>query len=359
MSPRFHDLRVADVRRETEDAVSVAFDIPAELKDDYKYKAGQYVTLRQEINGEDVRRSYSICTGVNEGELRVAIKKVYKGVFSTYANEELKTGDVLQVMTPMGSFITEIDESTEKNYVFFAAGSGITPIASLIKTILHTSPKSNITLIYGNRSMDSIIFREEIEDLKNQHMDHFSVMHIFSEEKIGNPLQDGLMNEEKIVNIYNAVLKGQEIDEVFVCGPEPVIHGVKDTFANIGFDENKVHFELFSSPGQKKKPDVTLEHKDHGPRIDANVKVILDGEETLLSLDSDGDNILDAAQKAGADVPFSCKGGVCCTCKARVMKGTARMDVNYALEDDEVADGYILTCQAHPTSDELIVSFDD
>lgn len=358
MNPRFHDLKVADVRRETEDAVSVAFEIPEELVNDYKYEAGQYVTLRQEIDGEDVRRSYSICAGLNEGELRVAIKKVYKGVFSTYANEKLKVGDVLQVMTPMGSFTTEINQNTEKNYVFFAAGSGITPIASLIKTILHTAPKSTITLIYGNRSMDSIIFREEFENLKNEYMNHFSIMHIFSDEKIGNPLQDGLMNEEKIVNVYNAILKGQDIDEVFVCGPEPVIHGVKDTFANLGFDENKVHFELFSSPGQK-KPEVKLEHKDQGPRIDANVKIILDGEETLLSLDSDGDNILDAAQKAGADVPFSCKGGVCCTCKARVMKGTARMDVNYALEDDEVADGYILSCQAHPTSDELIVSFDD
>ncbi len=358
MSPRFHDLKVADVRRETEDAVSVAFEIPEELVDDYKYEAGQYVTLRQEIDGEDVRRSYSICTGLNQGELRVAIKKVYKGVFSTYANDSLKAGDTLKVMTPMGSFTTDVDENTEKNFVFFAAGSGITPIASLIKTILHTASNSTITLIYGNRSMDSIIFREEFENLKNEYMDHFSVMHIFSDEKIGNPLQDGLMNEEKILSVYNAILKGQDIDEVFVCGPEPVIHGVKDTFANLGFDENKVHFELFSSPGEKKHK-VKLEHKDQGPRIDANVKIILDGEETLLSLDSDGDNILDAAQKAGADVPFSCKGGVCCTCKARVMEGTARMDVNYALEDDEVADGYILSCQAHPTSDELIVSFDD
>lgn len=359
MNPRFHELKIADVRNETEDTVSIAFEVPGELKDDYVYEPGQYLTLRHEINGEDVRRSYSICSGTNEQELRVAIKKVPEGRFSTFANEHLKQGDILKVMTPTGGFTAEFDERTVKNYVFFAAGSGITPVISLVKSILHKSPKSNITLVYGNKSLDSVIFREELENLKNEFMQNFSLIHVFSREKIGNTLQDGRLDEKRVLNIHKAMLDGQEIDEVFVCGPEPIIYSVKDAFSKLGFDENKVHFELFTSPGEQDKNREKIQHRDQGPRIDANVKVILDGEETLLNLDSDGDSILEAAQDAGADVPFSCKGGVCCTCKARIMKGTAKMDVNYALEDDEVADGYILTCQAHPTSDELIVSFDD
>ena len=359
MNPRFHELKIADLRRETEDSVSVAFEIPSELKDEYVYEAGQYLTLRHEINGEDVRRSYSICSGTNEEELRVAIKKVPQGVFSTFANDKLKTGDLLNVMTPIGNFTTDFDEQTEKNYVFFAAGSGITPVLSLMKSILHKSPLSDVTLIYGNKGLDSVIFREELENLKNEYMNNFTMIHVFSREKIGNALQKGRIDEEKVTKIYNAFLKGQEIDEVFVCGPEPIIYAVKDSFSDLGFDQNKVRFELFTTPGEKDKNKEKVQHRDQGPRFDANVKIILDGEETLLALDSDGDNILDAAQKAGADVPFSCKGGVCCTCKAKILKGSAKMDVNYALEDDEVADGYILTCQAHPTSDELIVSFDD
>jgi len=345
MNPRFHELKIADVRKETEDTVSVAFEVPKELKDDYIYEPGQYLTLRQEIDGEDIRRSYSICSGTNENELRVAIKKVPQGVFSTFANEHLKEA--------------EFNDATSKNYVFFGAGSGITPVISLVKSILHTSPESNVTLIYGNKGIDSVIFREELENLKNDFMENFSLIHVFSREKIGNNLQDGRLDEKRILNIHKAILEGQDIDEVFVCGPEPIIYAVKDAFGKLGFEENKVHFELFTSPGDKDKNKEKVQHRDQGPRIDANVKVILDGEETLLNLDSDGESILDAAQKAGADVPFSCKGGVCCTCKARIMKGTAKMEVNYALEDDEVADGYILTCQAHPTSDELIVSFDD
>lgn len=359
MNPRFHDLKVVDVRRETEDTVSVAFEVPEDLKEAYGYEAGQYLTLRQEIKGEDVRRSYSICSGEDEPELRVAIKKVPKGKFSTYANGELKVGDTLKVMTPIGGFTTEINAQTDKNFVFFAAGSGITPVISLIKTILHRAPKSSVTLIYGNKGVESVIFREELENLKNQFMNQFSLMHVFSREKIGNTLQDGRLDENRILKIHEAILKGQEVDEIFVCGPEPIIYAVKDAYGKLGFDKNKVHFELFTTPGEGDKEKSKVQHRDQGPRIDANVKVILDGEETLLDLDSDGDSILEAAQKAGADVPFSCKGGVCCTCKAKVLKGTAKMEVNYALEDDEVEDGYILTCQAHPTSDELIVSYDD
>lgn len=357
MNPRFHTLKVKDIRQETQDAVSIALTVPKELTTSYNYKPGQYLTFRTILEGEDIRRSYSVCTGLQENELRVAVKRMQHGKFSTFANAVLKVGDEIEVMTPMGNFTTEISEDTEKSFLFFAGGSGVTPVMSLIKTILHTAPKSNVTLVYGNRGFDHIIFRDELEDLKNQYMNKFSLMHVFSDEKIGNNLQEGLLDKNKIEQIYKAVLQGQTIDEVFVCGPEPTIHAVKDVFAEAGFDPKKVHFELFTSPTQSKPsplPNVPASQK-----VDANVKVILDGEEVLLKLESDGMSILDAASKAGADVPFSCKGGVCCTCKAKVVEGEARMDVNYALEEDEVEAGYILTCQAHPVSEKLVVSFDD
>ncbi|HLV41271.1 MAG TPA: 1,2-phenylacetyl-CoA epoxidase subunit PaaE [Brumimicrobium sp.] len=357
MNPRFHTLTVKDIRQETDDAVSIALTVPTELNTDYNYKPGQYLTFRTTLEEEEVRRSYSICTGLHENELRVAVKKMVHGKFSTFANKELKVGDEIEVMTPMGTFITEINEDTEKSFLFFAGGSGITPVMSLIKTILHTAKKSNVTLIYGNRGFDHIIFRAELEDLKNQYMNKFSLMHVFSNERIGNKLQEGLLDKNQIEKIYNAILKGQAIDEVFVCGPEPTIFAVKDVFEEVGLDAKKVHFELFTSPTQKNtNPFPTVVASEN---IEANIKVILDGEEILLNLASDGVSILDAAAKAGADVPYSCKGGVCCTCKAKVLEGEARMDVNYALEKDEVEAGYILTCQAHPVSEKLIVSFDE
>lgn len=357
MNPRFHTLKIKDIRQETNDAVSIALTVPNELAGDYNYLPGQYLTFRTTIEGEDVRRSYSICTGLQENELRVAVKKMVLGKFSSFANDELKVGEEIEVMTPMGTFTTDIDADTDKSFVFFAGGSGITPVMSLIKTILHTAKKSTVTLIYGNRGFDHIIFRDELEDLKNRYMDKFSLMHVFSGEKIGNKLQEGLLDKKQIELIYNAVIKGQVTDEVFVCGPEPTIYAVKDVFEEAGFDPKKVHFELFTSPTQtQKKP---LPNIAAAEQVDANIKVILDGEEVLLNLDSNGESILDAAAKAGADVPFSCKGGVCCTCKAKVIEGKARMDVNYALEADEVEAGYILTCQAHPVSEKLVVSFDE
>jgi ring-1,2-phenylacetyl-CoA epoxidase subunit PaaE len=357
MNPRFHTLKVNDIRQETNDAVSIALTVPTEFSENYKYSPGQYVTFRTTIDGEEVRRSYSICTGLQENELRVAIKRMAHGKFSTFANTELKIGDDIEVMTPLGNFTTEINEDTEKSFLFFAGGSGITPIMSLIKTILEIAKKSNVTLIYGNRGFDHIIFRDELEDLKNRYMNNFNLMHVFSGEKIGNKLQEGLLDKNQIEKMYKAILEGQDTDEIFVCGPEPTIYAVKDVFEGAGFDPKKVHFELFTSPTQKNKkplPKVVTAEK-----VDANIKVILDGEEILLNLDSDGESILDAASNAGGDVPFSCKGGVCCTCKAKVLEGKARMDVNYALDEEEVAAGYILTCQAHPISEKLVVSFDD
>lgn len=356
MTPTFHTLKIAEIRRETEDTVSVAFEIPTELQAAYQFQPGQYLTLRATIDGEDLRRSYSLCSAPHEKECRVAIKQVEHGKFSTYANTQLKKGDTLEVMTPMGNFTTKMDVNQAKNYVLFAAGSGITPIFSLAKAILKEEPNSDVTLFYGNKGFASIIFREEIEALKNTHLERFRVVHVLSRESLGNVIQKGRIDLQKCEALNNAFLNGVAIDEVFVCGPEEMIHAVKDTFTANGLAANQIHFELFGTQAPKKEVDLSLPKEQ---TIDSNVTVILDGDVYELSLVSDGENILDAATKAGADLPYACKGGVCCTCKAKILEGSARMDVNYALEKDEVEAGYILTCQAHPTSEKLVVSFDD
>lgn len=356
MTPTFHTLKIAEIRRETEDTVSVAFEIPTELQAAYQFQPGQYLTLRATIDGEDLRRSYSLCSAPHEKECRVAIKQVEQGKFSTYANTQLKKGDTLEVMTPMGNFTTKMDVNQAKNYVLFAAGSGITPIFSLAKAILKEEPNSDVTLFYGNKGFASIIFREEIEALKNTHLERFRVVHVLSRESLGNVIQKGRIDLQKCEALNNAFLNGVAIDEVFVCGPEEMIHAVKDTFTANGLAANQIHFELFGTQAPKKEVDLSLPKEQ---TIDSNVTVILDGDVYELSLVSDGENILDAATKAGADLPYACKGGVCCTCKAKILEGSARMDVNYALEKDEVEAGYILTCQAHPTSEKLVVSFDD
>ncbi len=357
MNPTFNKLIVKEVRKETDECVSIAFNIEDAIKSHYEFKPGQYLTLRTDIDGEDVRRSYSICAGLNDGELRVAVKKVPFGKFSSFANDSIQAGDELLVMTPMGTFTTDFDLATEKSFVFFAAGSGITPVLSLIKSILETSPKSDITLFYGNKGFETIIFREALENLKSTYLNRFSLIHIFSEENTGNPLQNGIFDKEKVDLLHKAFLETQEVDEIFICGPEPIIHTISDFYSSKGLSKDQIHFELFTSPTQKKSFDDTASKPEK--QINANVKIILDGEETLISLDSDGESILEAGYKAGADLPFACKGGVCCTCKAKVLEGSASMDVNYALEKDEVEAGYILTCQAHPTSDKIVVSFDD
>lgn len=356
MTPRFHALKISDVRKETEDTVSVAFDIPASIKDNYSFLAGQYLTLKATINGEAIRRSYSLCAAPYEQEWRVAIKQVEHGVFSSYANSVLKKGDTLDVMTPTGNFCLHPEKKAQKNYVLFAAGSGITPILSILKTVLKEEEGSSVTLFFGNKNFNSILFREELEALKNRFMDRLRVIHILSRESLGNAIQKGRIGKEKCTALYHAFLANDSIDAVYVCGPEEMILGVKDSMLENGVAKENIHFELFTTPGSSK---TVVKQKTSEENIASNVSIILDGDVIDLALNSSGETILDAALKAGADLPFACKGGVCCTCKARIIEGTASMDVNYALEKDEVEAGYILTCQAHPTSEKLIVSFDD
>lgn len=356
MTPKFHSLRIADIRQETDDTVSIAFDIPDELKNDYAFESGQYLTLKADIDGEDTRRSYSLCSAPFENEWRVAVKQVENGKFSTYANNELKVGDMIEVMTPTGNFKIKPDSSSSRSHVLVAAGSGITPILSIAKTALEEEPESNVTLIYGNRGVQSIIFREEIEAMKNRHMDRLRVIHILSRESLGTPIQKGRIDKSKAEDLYDHFLTKDDIDDVYICGPEQMIHDVKDAMIEKGVSEGKIHFELFTTPATK-QADISL--PKNSPKIESNVTIILDGDTIDIPLESTGKTILDAAQEAGADLPFACKGGVCCTCKGKIMEGTASMDVNYALEPDEVEAGFILTCQSHPTSPKLVVSFDE
>lgn len=359
--PRFHQLKVKDIRRETADAVSVAFEVPEDLKSDFQFIQGQYLTLKTEIKGEEVRRNYSVCVSPLDGELRVAIKQVPFGKFSTFANQELQIGDSLDVMTPMGRFHSTIKSGQEKQYVGFAGGSGITPIISILKTVLQTEEKSTFTLFYGNRGFDSIIFREEIEALKNEFMDRLTVHHVFSDERLESPLFNGYISTEKTLQYAKLLFDATKIDEYFICGPEPMMLAIRDALESLDIEKSKIHIELFTSPDKKPKPVPGTPAKKE--TIDTSkaskVTIILDGDYIEFPLEYEGISVLDAALDQKADLPYACKGGVCCTCRAKLIEGEVVMDVNYALEPEEVEAGFILTCQSHPRTEKIVVDFDE
>lgn len=357
MSIHFHELKVLEVRRETNDCVSIAFTIPNELKETYQYKQGQYITLRTTINGQEVRRSYSICSSPLDNELRVAVKKVEEGLFSTHANEQLKKGDILDVMPPIGKFFTELHPEQSKQYTGFAAGSGITPLLSIIKTTLRTELKSSFTLVYGNRNRHSIIFKEELEGLKNLYMDRFRVIYILSREKTDAAINFGRIDAEKCNELCNKNLDIIRTDEFFLCGPENMIFSVKDQLEKMGVDKKKIHFELFTTPGGKKMT-VDRGQLTGKTEVKSKITIKLDGISFDFDLGFEGDGILDAALKHGADLPYACKGGVCCTCRAKLIEGEVDMDVNYGLEQEEIEQGFILTCQSHPRTEKVVVDFD-
>ncbi|HTD93055.1 MAG TPA: 1,2-phenylacetyl-CoA epoxidase subunit PaaE [Chitinophagaceae bacterium] len=359
MSIHFHPLQIKEVRAETPECVSVAFDIPEHLKKDFTYSQGQSLTMRTMFGKEEIRRTYSLCSSPLDNEWRVAIKKIDGGLFSTFVNEKLKKGDFLEVMFPVGKFYTPLDPSHKKRYTAFAAGSGITPVLSLIKTTLATEPLSSFTLVYGNRSRNSIIFFEELEGLKNKYIDRFNLIHVLSRERTDTPLNYGRIGHDKLGEL-GKLIDYRRTDEFFVCGPEEMIFGVRDFLVNAGVDKKKIHFELFTTPGQKNTAARAISagrKKNTGPVSTITVK--LDGRSFDFDLPlSDDTSILDAALKQGADLPFACKGGVCCTCKARLLEGQVTMDVHWGLEDEEVEQGYILACQSHPVTEKVIVDFD-
>jgi ring-1,2-phenylacetyl-CoA epoxidase subunit PaaE len=354
----FHALKVTDVRRETPDCVSVALAALNGSRSEFQYQPGQYLTFKTTINGEEVRRSYSLCSSPLEAELRVAIKQVPEGKFSTFANEQLQVGDTLESMEPMGKFTYPFEAGQARQYVAFAAGSGITPILSLLKTALLTEPDSRFTLIYGNRNTEHIIFREVLEALKNQFMGRLSLHYVLSREHPGSDLFFGRIDADKCGAFCRTLIQPLEADAFFLCGPEEMIFKVRDTLQGLGVEPKRIQFELFATPtellGQK-----TASRPRPERQVQSRIQLTLDGNSMELELDSSGATILDAALKAGADLPFACKGGVCCTCKAKVLEGAVDMDVNYALEPEEVAEGYILTCQSHPRTDRVVISFDE
>ena len=358
VATHFHSLTIADIRNETPECVSIAFQVPEALKKDYLFKQGQNITLRTTLDGEEVRRSYSICSSPFENELRVAIKVAPHGKFSTWANQKLKKGDTLEVLPPTGRFYTELKTGNKKNYLAFAAGSGITPVISLIKTTLLTEPASTFTLVYGNRNRANIIFKDQLEALKNKFIDRLAVHHILSREKTETTINHGRINIDKCNQLAEKLIDIHAVDEIFLCGPEEMIFSVKEWLQQQGVDKKKVHFELFTTPGEKpgassREP---VAKKESGKTSKITVK--LDGIAFDFDLAPGGDPILDAALKQGADLPFACKGGVCATCKAKLLEGKVEMDTNYALEEEEVNEGYILTCQSHPLTDKVVVDFD-
>ena len=357
MSIHFHPLKVKEVRQETADCVSIAFDIPANLQEQFQYTQGQSLTIRTQIGGQEVRRTYSICSSPLDKEWRVAVKKVEGGLFSSFANQELKAGDTLEVMQPVGRFYAALDPENRKNYIAFAAGSGITPVLSIIKTTLSKEPHSQFTLVYGNRNRSSIIFFEELEALKNLFMQRFNLVHVLSREKTDSAIHSGRIDNNKL-NELSSLIALKEMDECFLCGPEEMIFTVKDYLETNGIDKKKIHFELFTSPGQQ---TATAARKGtasaSGP--ESRVTVKLDGRSFDFGLSFTSDtSILDAALQQGADLPYACKGGMCCTCKAKLLEGEVKMDVHWGLEEEEVANGFILTCQSHPVSEKVVVDFD-
>lgn len=353
MALHFHKLTVKDIKHETADCVSIAFDILLELQKDFQFIQGQNITIKTDL--DETRRSYSICSSPLDNELRVAVKKVNNGIFSTFANEKLKKGDVLEVMSPTGTFFTEVKASNKKEYVFFAAGSGITPVVSIIKTILKTEHESNVTLIYGNKNVSLIIFKEELEALKDKHLERFRIYYILSRERTDADFNYGRIDINKCKQVSKLV-NFNSVDEFFVCGPEQMIFSVKDFLQGWGIDEKKIHFELFTTPTRQHTQIYTAvqETSEEG----SSITIKLDGRSFDFMLDYNSNTILDAAMAEGADVPFACKGGVCCTCKAKLLEGEVEMESNYGLEPSEVKAGFILTCQSHPRSKKVVVDYD-
>ena len=355
----FHTLEIKKIQKETDDCVSISFIVPEELKDLFQFKQGQNLTIRKKNNGEDLRRSYSICTSPFDNELKVAVKKAKEGVFSTFANEELKAGDFLDVMPPTGEFYTELHPTQQKSYLAFAAGSGITPVLSIVKTTLITEPKSDFTLVYGNRTKSSIIFKEELEALKDKFIERFRIYHILSGEKTDTPINEGRIDEEKCELLFTKLINIKTIDDFFLCGPKKMIFSVKELLEFNGVGKEHIHFELFTIPGGKQQATVIKKMEvpeDVGAK--AKVSVKLDGITFDFDLAYNDQTILNAALDLGADLPYACKGGVCTTCKAKLQQGQVKMDANWGLEQEEVDKGFILTCQSHPLTDIVVVDFD-
>lgn len=353
---KFHPLRVSGVTQETRDTVVVSFAVPDELQEKFHYIQGQHLTLRATIGGEDVRRSYSICSAVQDQALRVAIKKTQGGMFSSWANESLKAGDVLEVMPPMGHFNVPLDAAHRKNYLAFAAGSGITPMLSIIKTTLIAEPHSSFTLFYGNRASSGVIFKDELAELKDSYLDRFSLAYVMSREQQDIELFNGRITREKCEQLLQHWIELKDFDLAFICGPEDMMLGVSEALQAHGMAKSNIKIELFAASVPQHR-HVQQARPVRG-RQECEVTLIMDGNHTSFTMEKDKESVLDAALKHGVDMRYSCMSGVCSTCVCKVVDGKVDMDVNYALEDYEVARGYVLSCQSFPVTDKVVIDFD-
>ena len=354
-APRFHRLAINDLRRETPDAVSLTFAIPKELADDYAFAPGQYLTLRATMDGEEVRRSYSICSGPEDGELRIAVKKVDGGAFSSWAADELKKGDELDVMTPTGRFGIAPAPAEARTYVGFAAGSGITPVLSIVKGVVSREPKSRFFLFYGNRSTAVVLFREDLEELKDRFLERLALFYVISGEEQDLPILHGRLDGKKVNILLRSLVPAETVDHVFICGPIGMSDEIEATCRDLGIAEDRIHVERFvSGLGGKPRPKAVIP-PSAPPKAFASL--VIDGKRREVPV-AEGEAILDAALRAGVDLPFACKGGMCSTCRAKLVDGRAEMDVNYSLEPWELKAGFILTCQAKPVSEKVVVDYD-
>ena len=353
----FHPLKVKDVYKDTKDTVVVSFDIEEMLQNSFRFDQGQHLTLRKTIDGKDIRRSYSLCSSPLENEWKVAIKEIPGGIFSTFANTELKSGDTLEVMKPSGTFGVKSNPENAKNYLFFAAGSGITPIISMIKTYLAVEPNSTCKLFYVNKTAKSIIFKEELEQLRNTYFGRLEIYYFLTKEKRDIELFNGRFDDNKMKVLTSTFIDIPDTSEVFLCGPEDMVNYVSDYLINAGLPKHLVHFELFIK-GLTEEDKLRVERLAKQNIDGVEVTIIDGGKEFHFTMQQDDDNVLDGALSAGADLPYACKGGVCSTCKCKVLEGTVEMKINYALEEDDLEKDYVLSCQAVPTSKKLVVDFD-
>jgi ring-1,2-phenylacetyl-CoA epoxidase subunit PaaE len=353
----FHPLRVASVERLTDDAVAVTFDVPAELREEFRFRPGQHLSVRSPVLGDDVRRNYSICAPATSGRLRIGVKRIPDGVFSTYAAERLRPGDVLDVMTPTGTFSTALHPGQAKRYAAIAAGSGITPVLSILSTALEVEPDSTAVLIFVNRTTPNIMFLEDLEDLKNRYPARFQLLHVLDQEMLDVELLSGRLDAERLGRILDTLVPADDVDEWFLCGPLPMTDAAREVLFGRGVDADHVHRELFhvGAPSAGSRHPAVAEG---GPATGASVTVLLDGRSQRFILPADGESVLDATLRVRPDAPYACKNAVCGTCRAKVVDGQVRMDANYALEPPELAAGFVLTCQAHPITDRVTVDFD-
>ena len=358
--PHFHALRVKEVRRETAECVSLALEVPDALAERFQFTQGQYLNVRRELGGAEVRRSYSICSGADDGELRIAVKEVAEGAFSSWANRELRAGDTLEAMPPEGRFHTPLDPAQGRHYVAFAAGSGITPVLSLLRTALAREPHSRFTLVYGNRSLAAVIFNEALEDLKDTYLARFALYHVFSRELQEIELFNGRVDGRKAAEFLDTLIPAASVDEAFVCGPQSMGDEVKAALEARGVPPERIHLERFGAPesGLVRRSTTAHPQQAAAASIKANVCVIVDGKRFELDLPESGPSVLDAALRAGADLPYACNAGVCCTCRAKLMEGEVRMDANYTLTAEEIRAGFRLTCQSHPLTSRVVLDYD-